>query len=163
VNANPAAASVSSALAPVVVDLVVPCPPSRAFDYFTRDIGRWWPLETHSVGRDRAEGVRFEPRVGGRLVETLADGREATWGTVEAWQHAQRLRFSWHPGRDASTAQWVEVTFAANPAGTRVTLQHCGWERLDAKAIETRDHYVGGWAFVLGERFGGYCTAATKT
>ncbi len=38
-----------------------------------------------------------------------------------------------------------------------MTLTHGGWERLDAKAAETRDRYVGGWAFVLGERFGGYC------
>ena len=39
-------------LAPIVVDLVVPCPPDRAFDYFTRDIGRWWPLaRTRSAGR----------------------------------------------------------------------------------------------------------------
>lgn len=159
-NANPAAASVSTALAPVVVDLVVPCPPGRAFDYFTRDIGRWWPLDTHSVGLDRAQGVRFEPRSGGRLVETLADGRESAWGTVEVWEPARRLRFSWHPGRGTATAQWVEVTFAANPAGTRVTLTHGGWERLDAKAAETRDRYVGGWAFVLGERFGGYCAGA---
>jgi hypothetical protein len=38
------------ALAPIVVDVVVPCPPDRAFEYFTRDIGRWWPLGTHSIG-----------------------------------------------------------------------------------------------------------------
>jgi hypothetical protein len=162
VNASPAVASPTTAPAPVVVDLVVPCPPDRAFDYFTRDIGRWWPLETHSVGRDQARSVQFEPRVGGRLVETCADGRASTWGTVEAWEHARRLRFSWHPGREPATAQWVEVTFAANPAGTRVTLTHGGWERLDTQAAGTRDHYVGGWAFVLGERFGGYCAGAAS-
>lgn len=149
----------ASLLAPIVVDLVVSCTPVAAFDYFTRDIARWWPLPTHSVGGERAQSVRFEPRVGGRLVETLADGSESTWGTVEAWQPGERVRFSWHPGRDAATAQWVEVAFAANPAGTRVTLTHGGWERLGDEAAETRGNYVPGWQFVFGERFADYCAA----
>ncbi len=46
-------------LAPIVVDLVVPCPPDRAFHYFTHDIGRWWPLATHSLGRSRRGGRAF--------------------------------------------------------------------------------------------------------
>ena len=73
-------------LAPIVVDLVVPCPPDRAFHYFTHDIGRWWPLATHSLGEADAADVRFEPREGGRLIETRRDGREHTWGTVTTWQ-----------------------------------------------------------------------------
>ncbi len=160
--ASPAAADPSAALAPLVVDLVVPCPPRRAFDYFTRDVGRWWPLATHSVGGATSLGVAFEPRAGGRLVETLADGRECVWGTVESWQPGERVRFTWHPGREAATAQWVEVAFAPNPAGTRVTLTHGGWERLGRDAAATRGNYAGGWRAVLGERFAGYCAAPAR-
>lgn len=149
-------------IAPIVVDLVVGCPPQRAFDYFTRDIGRWWPLESHSVGGGQAQDVRFEPRAGGRLVETLRDGAESVWGRVEEWRPGAFVRFSWHPGREAATAQWVEVAFAANPAGTRVTLTHGGWEALGATAAATRSNYVGGWAFVFGERYGGYCATAIR-
>jgi hypothetical protein len=158
VNANPAA--VDAPTTPVVAEVVVPCPPDRAFDYFARDIGRWWPLDTHSVGRANARGVRFEPRVGGRLVETLAEGSEAAWGTVETWCPGERLRFSWHPGREPATAQWVEIAFAPHRDGTRVVLTHGGWERLGERAAATREGYVGGWAFVLGERYGGHCAAA---
>lgn len=150
-------ASATAEIAPIVVDLIVGCPPDRAFDYFTRDIGRWWPLASHSVGGAQALDVRFEPRAGGRLVESLRDGSESTWGTVEAWRPGERVRFSWHPGREPATAQWVEVTFARNPAGTRVTLTHGGWERRGETAAEQRGTYVGGWQFVFAERFGGYC------
>ena len=153
----PAAASIPAALAPIVVDLVVGCPPERAFAYFTRDVGRWWPLASHSVGREKAKDVRFEPGVGGRLVETLADGSTSAWGTVEAWHPGERLRFTWHPGRSPATAQWVEVTFAAHPSGTRVTLTHGGWGNLGEDAHATRGNYVPGWQLVLVDRFGGYC------
>lgn len=153
-------APAASLLAPVVADLVVPCPPGRAFDYFTRDIGRWWPLASHSVGRQDAKDVRFEPHAGGRLVETQADGRACAWGRVEAWHPGERLRFTWHPGRAEATAQWVEVTFALHPDGTRVTLTHGGWERLGERADAARANYVPGWRTVLVEGFGGYCARA---
>ena len=147
----------ASAFAPIVVDLVVGCTPAAAFRCFTDDIARWWPLASHSVGGADARGVRFEPRVGGRLVESIADGRECTWGTVEAWQPGQRVRFTWHPGRDAATAQWVDVTFAPHPSGTRVTLTHGGWERYGERAAEARTNYVSGWAVVIGEQYARFC------
>lgn len=159
--ADPAVAD-ANVLAPIVVEVVVAVPPARAFDYFTRDIARWWPLRTHSVGEADAVGVRFEGRAGGRLIESLRDGSECVWGTIEAWEPGARLRFSWHPGRDASTAQTVDVTFVAQAGGTRVTLTHDGWERRGDDAAKARDNYVGGWKLVLGERFGGYCDAADR-
>ncbi|HEX4884679.1 MAG TPA: SRPBCC domain-containing protein [Casimicrobiaceae bacterium] len=147
----------ASALAPIVVDLVVGCTPVAAFDYFTRDIGRWWPLASHSVGGEHAKDVRFEPHVGGRIVETIEGGTECVWGTVETWQPGERLRFSWHPGREPATAQWVEVTFAPNPTGTRVTLTHGGWERYGERAGDARTNYLSGWAVVVRERYADYC------
>ena len=157
-----AAADPSSTLAPLVVEVTVPAPPGRAFDYFTRDIARWWPLGTHSVGRHDAASVAFEGRVGGRLVETTRDGTRCTWGSVEAWEPGKRVRFSWHPGRDAATAQWVEVTFVAVPGGTRVRLTHGGWDALDEQAASRRANYVGGWALVFSERYGGYCSREAR-
>jgi uncharacterized protein YndB with AHSA1/START domain len=156
---SPAAAETSARIAPIVIDLVVRCPPQRAFDYFTRDIGRWWPLESHSVGLRDAVDVRVEPREGGHVVETLRDGSESVWGTVLAWKPGARFSMSWHPGRDAGTAQRVDVAFAPHADGTRVTLRHDGWEALGADASSVRDRYVPGWGLVFEQRFGGYCSA----
>lgn len=153
---NPAVADPKDALAPIVVDLDVSCPPDRAFDYFTRDIGRWWPLATHSIGEANAADVHFEPREGGRLLETLLDGRQHTWGTVTSWQPGQRVAFSWHLDREPASAQWVDVRFTANPAGTHVTLTHGGWQRLPRGAA-IRERYTSGWKIVFVEQFGVYC------
>ena len=45
-HATPAVPERTAPLAPVELDVVVPCDPGRAFDCFTRDIGRWRPLAT---------------------------------------------------------------------------------------------------------------------
>jgi hypothetical protein len=150
------AAESHASLAPIVVDIVVPCTPDRAFDYFARDIGRWWPLSTHSLGRDRSVGVRFEPREGGRLIETERDGTEHVWGAVTTWKPGRHLAFTWHLDRAPATAQRVDVEFVAQGAHTRVTLTHGGWDRRDDGA-QARENYRGGWQFVFAERFREHC------
>jgi hypothetical protein len=37
-------------LAPIVKVITVNAPLERAFARFTREIARWWPLHSHSVG-----------------------------------------------------------------------------------------------------------------
>ena len=153
-----AAADPANALAPIVLETTVPCPPDRAFAYFTRDIARWWPLALYSCGGDAAQDVRFEPRIGGGLVETTRDGATHRWGTVSAWAPGERVAFSWHPGRDDSAAQWVDVTFAAHPAGTFVTLTHGGFEKLGERALAVKSEYQNGWPTVFGRLYPAWCT-----
>ncbi len=95
----------AESVAPLVVRVVVPCPCDRAFDYFTQDIGTGWPLATHSVGRADAARCAFEPRIGGRLVETTRHGAEHVWGDRgpamrteygSGWQAVLRERFTAH-------------------------------------------------------------------
>ena len=142
---------------PVVKRVRVPASPEAAFRRFTGELGRWWPLATHSVGRESAESVVLEGRIGGRIVERTRTGEEHVWGTVTAWSPPVRVAFTWHPGRDPATAQEVEVRFEAGESGaggepgrTDVTLVHGGWERYGEGAAASRDEYVEGWAYVLG-------------
>jgi hypothetical protein len=51
----------------------------------------------------------------------------------------------------ADSATEVEVTFAAVPGGTQVTLVHLGWEKLGAGAKDTYLDYDGGWEYVLSQ------------
>jgi uncharacterized protein YndB with AHSA1/START domain len=138
-----------SAIEPVRRSVGVRCSPVEAFRLFTDGIDTWWPLATHSVGQAKAVGCVFEGRDGGRIYETLEDGTLHLWGTVTAWEPPSRLVFSWHPGRDASTAQEVELRFLDDGGGTRVELEHRGWETLGARAGEVRDGYDSGWVPVL--------------
>ncbi|MEX2124021.1 MAG: SRPBCC domain-containing protein [Woeseia sp.] len=123
--------------------------PDAAFRRFTADFESWWPTATHSIGGKRVARVIFECREGGGIVEELVDGRRFQWGTVTRWDPPHAVGFSWHPSRDASTAQDVEVTFTPAGAGTRVELTSSGWERLGAKGRRERKGYNIGWGSVM--------------
>lgn len=134
---------------PVRKAVIVPWTPEEAFRRFTEGMSDWWPLGTHAVDPDRAETCVFEGRIGGRIYEARHDGSEADWGTVTAWEPPTRVAFTWHPGRDPSTAQEVEVVFTRAKNGSRVELIHRGWERYGSDAENVRDEYDSGWEYVL--------------
>lgn len=122
--------------------------PERAFALFTEGIATWWPLHRYGVYDAEAEGVAFENDA---LVEHGSGGRTSTWGEVLAWEPPSRLVLAWHPGRSAEEMPTeVEVRFSADGEGTRVDLEHRGWERLDEERRVRRVNYDRGWPEVLG-------------
>ena len=125
-------------------------PIDRTFRLFTEGIGKWWPLkEGFSFGRERAGEIFLEGREGGRFFERFTDGEEFDVGVVTAYAPPTRIVFTWKdPSWEAETE--VEVRFSAEAGGTRVDLEHRGWERAGAKAKTLRDGYNGGWEKVLG-------------
>lgn len=134
---------------PVLRSAHVARPLDETFAVFTRQIGAWWPLPTHGLFGADAGGLAFED---GLLVERAVDGRTCVWGEVVHWDPPHRLVLSWHPGRDADQASEVEVRFAASDGGgTRVELEHRGWERFGESALHRRHGYVGpgAWGHVL--------------
>jgi uncharacterized protein YndB with AHSA1/START domain len=124
-------------------------PLEAAFRHFTTDIGKWWPLrEGLSFGGERAHQIFLEDRVGGRFFERFTDGEEFECGKVTAWDPPARVVFTWkQPDWDGPTE--VEVRFAAEGDGTRVRLEHRGWEARGETARKHRDSYNGGWDFAL--------------
>jgi uncharacterized protein YndB with AHSA1/START domain len=120
-----------------------------AFRLFTRDIGEWWPLkEGYSFGGDRADQIHLEARQGGRLFERYTDGEEYDVGTVTACTPPSRVVITWKaPDWDAPTE--VEVRFTTEGDGTRVDLEHRGWERAGAAAEKQSTGYGQGWDTVL--------------
>jgi len=135
---------------PLRKSALVPQSPNDAFRIFVDDIAVWWPLATHSVGRERATSVVFEHGIGGRIVETHGEGETAVWGSVTAWEPPRRVRFTWHPGTPEPEATEVEVTFSDDgDGGTRVELTHRGWDNRP-DGTDARSSYDTGWAVVLG-------------
>ena len=149
----------ATTLPPVVKTITVGRSVAAAFELFTDGMAAWWPLAQHSLGQADAKGCGIEGRVGGVLWEETNDGTRHVWGTVLAWEPPGRLVFTWHPGREESLAQQVELTFAADGDGTRVELVHTGWEVLGPAAVATREGYDTGWDFVLGECYSGAAQA----
>ena len=130
---------------PITKSIVVPRSPDEAFRLFTEGIASWWPLRTHSITDPEPETAVFEPGVGGRLYERTKAGEELLWGTVTVWEPPERIGYTWHPGRGEQTAQEVEIRFLPEGDGTRLELEHRGWER----APEKRAGYDEGWDKVL--------------
>ena len=139
--------SVNTADLAVRKSVVVAAPVERAWEVFTERIASWWPLDTHSIGKERIEEMVVEGHEGGRVYERLNSGGEESWATVIAWEPPRRLVFSWEITEPATE---VEVRFTAEGEGTRVDLEHRGWERLGEGAERSRGAYSEGWAYVLG-------------
>lgn len=135
-------------LEPVRQSVRVRRPIDSAFELFTRDIGTWWPVETHHRRGD-VIGVVFEGRPGGRIYERCRDGQTAEWGRVLAWEPPTRVIFTWRATRGREPTE-VEVRFVAEDvAVTRVELEHRGWERLGDTGAEQRTGYLNGWPGVI--------------
>jgi uncharacterized protein YndB with AHSA1/START domain len=137
---------------PVIKTVTYAGSPEDAFDRFTLDIGRWWPLATHSLGKsDNALSVGFERlEAGGALVEQCRSGDRYVWGSITDIRRPRLVSFTWHVGRSQDAAQLIEVTFDPNEDGTtKVTLTHSGWERLGDGALEAQQSYNTGWDPVL--------------
>ena len=142
--------SMQTSVEAVRKSLVVECSLERAFEVFTREIGTWWPKHTHSIGHEQIVEVVFEERVAGRIFERLDNGIEGEWGRVLVWEPPARFSMSWYPGHDPSEATELEVRFSPEGDGTRVDLEHRGWEIFAARGSEIRDNYDTGWGEVLG-------------
>ena len=122
---------------PIRATVTVRSDPSRAFELFTAQMGKWWPLESYSRAVNEFEhedvGVSelmFEARMGGSIEERMTDGRVLPWGEVLAWQPPKRVVLSWQPHSLPEPPTEIEVTFAAHEDGTLIEVEHRGWEQL---------------------------------
>jgi uncharacterized protein YndB with AHSA1/START domain len=122
-------------------------PPEISFKVFCEEIGQWWPKGPSFGGKDLADTI-IERRIGGRFYERYADGTEYEIGQVTAYEPPAVVAFTWRAPSWNVTTQ-VEVRFTAEGTGTRVELEHSGWEQ-DAHTREAHKSYDGGWEFVLG-------------
>ena len=143
---------------PIRRSVTVAADPDRTFRTFTREIGSWWPTETHSMAADREDGstvtsLTFEEREGGRVVEIDDRGREGTWATVLTWDPPDRVVLAWKPNTRDEPPTEVEITFTVVEGGTRVDLEHRGWERLGDRATQAWQSHMTGWTGLLEQRF----------
>ena len=121
----------------VSASVFVDAPPDIAFEVFTEQIDRWW-----RHGLKFRHGVRglsvlhLEPRLGGRLFETIgapgdATGHVVQTGVVTQWDPPRALRIDWRGSNFAPHEKTtVSVAFEPRRGGTQVTLEHAGWASL---------------------------------
>jgi hypothetical protein len=148
-------------IAPIVKRIDVRRSAADAFRIFTEEMTAWWPLATHTRARTAAgevtERVTVEPRIGGRIFETLNDGRELDWGEVTAFEPGGLFAMAWRMGRSAEQSTDITVRFEPlSDLSCRVTLTHENWERLGDEGAKLRDTYNNGWVGVFDNGFAAY-------
>jgi uncharacterized protein YndB with AHSA1/START domain len=137
--------------------VLVPLAPEAAFELFTDRFDHWWPREGHQISDARVEEFVLEAREGGRWFERAEDGAECEWGFVREVDRPRRILLAWHLNPefdfdpDPARATEVEVTFRAEEGGTRVTLEHRGFEVHGEAGAAMRESVDsdGGWASLL--------------
>jgi uncharacterized protein YndB with AHSA1/START domain len=106
--------------------------PMRAFETFTQEIALWWQPGRLFQITPRGDGaLAFEPGTGGRLITQLSNGEIFEIGRVSVWEPGKRLVFSWRQA-SFSAEQSTEVTVCFEPVdeGTRVSIEHQGWDTI---------------------------------
>ena len=142
----------SRSTATATVDVAVD--PETAFAVFTEEIGRWWqpgPLNWNDP--TRAVGVRIEPGVGGRWIEIHDEetGEGFECGRITVWEPGTRLVFQYRDAGHELDETEVEIHFEPIDGGTRVTLEHRGWEHVPVPvAADRRELKRWGWTNILG-------------
>lgn len=125
----------------VIVSLRVAATPQRAFDAFTQEIGAWWAYTDAFRFTPRSPGVMaFEPPDqngrGGRLTETLPNGKVFEVGDIRAWTPGERVVVGWRQatfGPDHATE--VEIRFEPVGKETRITVEHRGWDSVPQEHV----------------------------
>ena len=130
------------------VELELACSAEHAFLTWTERFGVWWP-PGHTTSGDEAATVHLEPRPGGRIYERTSDGSEIEWGEVTTWDPPRRLGYLWHIRRTRSAATDVMVHFEDVGTGSRIRIEHTGWERLGDEGPGWREANRGGWSGLL--------------
>lgn len=119
-------------------------PQDLSFRVFCEEISQWWPAGFGGEGSK----VFLECALGGRLYERRADGSEYEIGRVTIYRPPSVVAFTWRaPSWEVATQ--VEIRFIPDGGGTRIELEHGGWEQ-EAKTREARGRYDSGWETMLG-------------
>lgn len=116
----------------VSASVFVDAPPDIAFEVFTEQIDSWW---RHGLkfrdGERGASVLHLEPRLGGRLFETIGGDRVVQTGIVTAWNPPHAMEIEWRVVNFAPHEKTtVAVAFEARRGGTQVTLVHSGFASL---------------------------------
>jgi uncharacterized protein YndB with AHSA1/START domain len=148
--------------------VTVAVPPERAFRLFTAEINLWWRRGPRFRNLHGDQGIIcIEPRVGGRVFESVGEGANETVfvvGKVKLWQPSERLIFEWRASNFAPDERTeVDVTFAPSASGTRVTVEHRGWSAIRADHPVRHGQDVAAFIRMMGMWWGDQLTSLRLT
>lgn len=137
----------------VVASIEVALDPATAFAIFTEEIGQWWrPGPINWNDSRKAVGIRIDGHMGGHWIEVhnAGTGEGFDCGRITGWEPGVRFTLEYRDAGHDLDDTTVEVRFDAVGDGTRVTLEHSGWEHVAARVVrQKRNAKRYGWANIL--------------
>ncbi len=122
-------------------EVVVPAAPVEAFDAWVEHLGRWWPAGCAPAAGPFQDAV-VEPRVGGRVYLVHPALGEVEWGRVLAVARGALVVHTSVLGQDAEHPSRIGVQFVPlDEGGTRVELEHGGWDAENERFRATFTHW----------------------
>jgi uncharacterized protein YndB with AHSA1/START domain len=134
--------------------------PEDAFEVFTAEVDLWWRRGPRFRGGGDASVLAFEGTGAARTLVERGDGGSFEIGRVQVWEPGRRLVLDYRLRNFAAGERTeVEVRFEPHGSGTRVTLEHRGWETIRAK--HPARHGLSGEAFesMIGLHWGDLVTS----
>jgi hypothetical protein len=130
----------------IVKSVVLPLAPVAAFELFTGKISEWWPADRRHTQDPSSEIFLL---ASGRFYERARDGHEVELGCVRAWELPSRIVLDFFPATGPDRPTEVEITFAAQEGGTRVTVAHGPKPVSQDLWTERAPRYARSWDAVL--------------
>lgn len=130
----------------MIKSVVLPLAPLAAFELFTQRIGEWWPADRRH-GQDPASEIFLLQS--GRFYERARDGREVELGIVRSWEPPRRILLDFFIATGPEQPTEVEITFAGQEGGTRVTVTHGPKPDSEDLWTERAPRYQRSWEVVL--------------
>jgi Activator of Hsp90 ATPase homolog 1-like protein len=130
----------------MVKSVILPMAPHAAFELFTQKIGEWWPAERRHTQDTTSEIFLLQS---GRFYELARDGHEVELGHVRSWELPSRILLDFFIPTGPDNPTEVEITFAAQEGGTRVTVTHRPKPGGESLWVEWATRYEQSWDIVL--------------
>ncbi|NUO53571.1 MAG: hypothetical protein HOV80_32370 [Polyangiaceae bacterium] len=130
----------------ITKSVLLVCGPARAFELFTNRISEWWPPERRHTGDPKSTITLAES---GRFFERGGSGNEVELGAVISWHAPEKIVLDWYPGTDKDHPTRVEIRFAAEGDGTRITVDHGPTEASEDLFPMRAPRYEASWTLVF--------------
>jgi hypothetical protein len=120
--------------------------PLDAFEVFTEEVDLWWRRGPRFRGGGAASEMCFVRDDGGHRLIERSGGELFEIGRVRVWEPGKRLVLDYRLRNFAAGEKTeVEVRFEESGEGTRVILEHRGWDAIHEK--HPARHGLSGEAF----------------
>lgn len=126
-------------------EITIHAPRGKVYEALTSDIDQWW---AYRLSGDQKSTLSFEPKVGGRFLETWGNGEGALWGVVSYVKAPEEIRMNGLLGMRGAVNSAYTYRLEEKGEDTVLKLSHHAYGLIDP---EWRAGHDQGWQELLGK------------